>query len=139
MLIKEIMTKNVVTINPNESVYDACVKYRDNKVGCLVVTDKETCIGIVTERDLIERTMCLHKDPDKTKISEIISSNVKTIQSLDTLENALDLMKKFKIKKLPVMSEKALVGVITITDIANARPEITRRFIDSWVKPRWED
>jgi CBS domain-containing protein len=48
-------------------------------------------------------------------------------------------MKKFKIKKLPVMSEKALVGVITITDIANARPEITRRFIDSWVKPRWED
>lgn len=139
MLIKEIMTKNVITINPNESVYDACVKYRDNKVGCLVVTDKETCVGIVTERDLIERTMCLHKDPDKTKISEIISYNVKTIQSLDTLDNALELMKKFKIKKLPVMSEKALVGVITITDIAKARPELTRRFIDSWVKPRWED
>lgn len=139
MLIKEIMTKNVVTINPNESVYDACVKYRDNKVGCLVVKDKEACVGIVTERDLIERTMCLHKDPDKTKISEIISSNVKTIQSLDTLDNALELMKKFNIKKLPVMSEKALVGVITITDIANARPELTRRFIDSWVKPRWED
>lgn len=139
MLIKEIMTKNVITINPNESVYDACVKYRDNKIGCLVVTDKETCVGIVTERDLIERTMCLHKDPDKTKISEIISYNVKTIQSLDTLDNALELMKKFKIKKLPVMSEKALVGVITITDIAKARPELTRRFIDSWVKPRWED
>lgn len=139
MLIKEIMTKNVITINPNESVYDACVKYRDNKIGCLVVTDKETCVGIVTERDLIERTMCLHKDPDKTKISEIISYNVKTIQSLDTLDNALELMKKFKIKKLPVMSEKALVGVITITDIAKARPELTRRFINSWVKPRWED
>jgi len=139
MLIKEIMTRNVVTINPNESVFDACVKYRDNKVGCLVVTDKDSCIGIVTERDLIERTMCLHKDPDKTKISDIISSDIKTIQSLDTLENALDLMKKFKIKKLPVMSDKSLVGVITITDIANARPELTKRFIDSWVKPRWED
>ena len=139
MLIKEIMTRNVVTIDPNESVFDACVKYRDNKVGCLVVTDKDSCIGIVTERDLIERTMCLHKDPDKTKISDIISSDIKTIQSLDTLENALDLMKKFKIKKLPVMSDKSLVGVITITDIANARPELTKRFIDSWVKPRWED
>jgi CBS domain-containing protein len=139
MLIKEIMTRNVVTINPNETVFDACLKYRDNKVGCLVVTDKESCIGIVTERDLIERTMCLHKDPDKTKISDIISSNVKTIQSLDTLENALEVMKKFKIKKLPVMSDESLVGVITITDIANARPELTKRFIDSWVKPRWED
>jgi CBS domain-containing protein len=139
MLIKEIMTRNVVTINPNETVFDACLKYRDNKVGCLVVTDKESCIGIVTERDLIERTMCLHKDPDKTKISDIISSNVKTIQSLDTLENALEVMKKFKIKKLPVMSDESLVGVITITDIANARPELTKRFIDSWVKPRRED
>ncbi|KYK20366.1 hypothetical protein AYK24_03745 [Thermoplasmatales archaeon SG8-52-4] len=139
MLIKEIMTKNVVTINPNETVFDACIKYRDKKVGCLVVIDKEICIGIVTERDLIERTMCLHKDPDKTKINDIISSDIKTIQSLETLEKALEIMKEFKIKKLPVMSDKALVGVITITDIANARPELTKRFIDSWVKPRWED
>lgn len=139
MLIKEIMTKNVVTITPNETVFDACLKYRDNKVGCLVVTDKESCVGIVTERDLIERTMCLHKDPDKTKIHEILSYDIKTIQSLETLENALQIMKKFKIKKLPVISDRELVGVITITDIANARPELTKRFIDSWIKPRWED
>jgi CBS domain-containing protein len=139
MLIKEIMTKNVVTISPNETVYDACLKYRDNKVGCLVVTEEESCVGIVTERDLIERTICLHKNPDETKVSEIISSDIKTIQSLETLEKALEIMNNFKIKKLPVISDMSLVGVITITDIAKARPELTKRFIDSWVKPRWQD
>ena len=66
MLVKEVMTKKVVTINPNDTVFDACIKYQNKKVGCLIVTDNESCVGIVTERDLIERTMCLHKDPEKT-------------------------------------------------------------------------
>lgn len=139
MLVKEIMTKKVVTINSNDTVFDACLKYRDKKVGCLVVTDKESCVGIVTERDLIERTMCLHKDPEKTKISQILSSNIKTVQPLETLEKALEIMNKYKIKKLPVISDNDVVGVITITDIAYARPELTKRFMESWVKPRWND
>jgi len=139
MLAKEIMTKKLITINPNNTVFDACLKYRDNKVGCLLVTDNESCIGIVTERDLIERTMCFHKDIDKTKVSEIMSSDIITIQSLETLEKAIGIMNKFKIKKLPVISDKTVVGIITITDIARARPELTKRFMDSWVKPQWDD
>ena len=85
MLVKEIMTKKVVTINFNDTVFDACLKYRDNKVGCLIVTDKESCVGIVTERDLIERTICEHKDPFETNVGEIMSSNVKTIHPLDNI------------------------------------------------------
>jgi CBS domain-containing protein len=136
MLVKEIMTKELVTINSDDTVFDACLKYRDNKVGCLLVTDKESCIGIVTERDLIERCMCLHKDIDKTKISEIMSSDIKTIQPLETLDKALETIKKYKIKKLPVISNGAIVGIITITDIAKVKPELTNRFMESWVKPR---
>lgn len=139
MLVKEIMTKKVITIDPNDTVFNACIKYQDNKIGCLVVTDKESCVGIVTERDLIERTMCLHKDSEKTKISEIMSSDIKTIQPLETIEKAMEIMNKYKIKKLPVISDNNIVGIITITDIAHAKPEITTRFINTWVKPRWED
>jgi CBS domain-containing protein len=139
MLVKEIMTKKVITVNSNETVFDACLKYRDNKVGCLIVNDKESYVGIVTERDLIERTICLHKDPYKTKVSEIMSSDIKTIHPLQTLEKALEIMNMYKIKKLPVISDNFLVGIITISDIANARPEITRRFMESWVKPQWKD
>lgn len=134
MFVKEIMTKKVITTNLNDTVFDACLKYRDYKVGCLVVTDKESYVGIITERDLIERTICLHKDPEKIKVSEIMSSDIKTIHPSETLEKALEIMKTFKIKKLPVISDKYLIGIITITDIAMAKSEL-KRFIESWAKP----
>ncbi len=139
MLVKEIMTKKVVTIHSNDTVFDACLKYRDEKVGCLVVLENEFCVGIVTERDLIERAFCLRKNPEKTKVSEIMSSDIKTIYALDKVETAIDIIKKFKIKKLPVISDDKIVGLITVTDISKAGPAISKRFIESWMKPQWRD
>jgi CBS domain-containing protein len=139
MLVKEIMTRNVVTIEVDASVFDACMMYKEKKVGCLVVVDNETCVGIVTERDLIERSVCLHRDPEKTKVREIMSSNVKVVNALDSVEKTLEMMKSFKLKKLPVISSGKVVGIITMTDIAEARPDLSKRFMESWVKAQWRD
>jgi len=139
MLVKEIMTKNVVTIDADASVFDACMMYKEKKVGCLVVVDDETCVGIVTERDLIERSICQRRDPEKTKVSEIMSQNIKVVYALDTAEKALETMKQYKIKKLPVISSEKVVGIVTITDIAEARPEISKRFMETWMKAQWRD
>jgi len=139
MLVKEIMTKKVVTIRSDDMVFDACILYRDEKIGCLVVVENEFCVGIVTERDLIERTLCIRKNPETTKVSEIMSSDIKTIYALDKVETAIDVMKKYKIKKLPVIADDKIVGIITVTDISKARPDISKRFIESWVKPQWKD
>jgi len=139
MLVKEIMTKNVVTIEADASVFDACMMYKEKKVGCLVVVDDETCVGIVTERDLIERSICQRRDPEKTKVSEIMSQNIKVVYDLDTAEKALETMKQYKIKKLPVISSEKVVGIVTITDIAEARPEISKRFMETWMKIQWRD
>ena len=139
MLVKEIMTKKVVTIRSDDMVFDACILYRDEKIGCLVVVENEFCVGIVTERDLIERILCMRKNPETTKVSEIMSSDIKTIYALDKVETALDVMNKFKIKKLPLISDDKIVGIITVTDISKARPDISKRFMESWVKPRWRD
>src|SRR5512136_1232820 len=86
MLVKEIMTKQVITIDADASVLDACILYKEKKVGCLVVTKMDSCIGIVTERDLIERTICQHRNPEKTKVSEIMSQNIKVVTMLDTVD-----------------------------------------------------
>lgn len=137
--MKEIMTRNVVTIEVDASVFDACMMYKEKKVGCLVVVDNETCVGIVTERDLIERSVCLHRDPEKTKVREIMSSNVKVVNALDSVEKTLEMMKSFKLKKLPVISSGKVVGIITMTDIAEARPDLSKRFMESWVKAQWRD
>lgn len=139
MLVKEIMTKNVIIIDADASVFDACMTYKEKKVGCLVVTSDETCVGIVTERDLIERSICVHRDPEKTKVHEIMSQNIKVVYALDTVEKALETMKLFKIKKLPVISSEKVVGIITITDIAEARPDLSKRFMESWMKAQWRD
>jgi CBS domain-containing protein len=113
--------------------------YKEKKVGCLVVVDDETCVGIVTERDLIERSICQRRDPEKTKVREIMSQNIKVVYALDTAEKALETMKKYKIKKLPVISSEKVVGIVTITDIAEARPEISKRFMETWMKAQWRD
>ena len=133
------MKKEVVTISKDDSAFDASIKYRDYKVGCLVVVDKQRCVGVVTERDLIERVVCEKRNPEETKVEEIMSRDVKTIHRLSTVEDAIKLMKKYNIKKLPVVSDDMLVGIVTITDISHARPELSKRFIDSWVKIRWQD
>jgi len=137
MLVKDVMTKNVITIDSNHTILDAFKLYRDTKVGSLIVTEHNQLVGIVTERDLIEKA--INKDLRTTQIKDIMSSKVITISPLDNLETALKIMKKNRVKKLPVTSSNKLKGIITITDIAYARPELTKRFIESWVKPRWKD
>jgi len=139
MLVKEIMTKNVVKIEEDKSVYDACIRYQDNKIGSLIITKKDICVGIVTERDIIERTICEKRDPSKTMVSEIMTKNPKSVHPLEKIENALEIMKLDNIKKLPVMKEKDIVGIITVTDISRARPDLSKRFMDSWVRPIWKD
>ena len=139
MFVDEVMTRNVITMNCNETVSEAINKYRDYKVGSLIIEDNDRCVGIVTERDLIERAM--HIDP-KTKIEEIMSSDIKSIRPLEKIEAAVDMMEKYKIKKLPVISDTdKLVGIITITDIAFKVPDLTGRveqFIQSWIVPSWK-
>ena len=137
MLVCEIMNKNVISIDSNQTILDAFKLYRDTKVGSLIVTEHNQLVGIVTERDLIEKA--INKDLRTTQIKDIMSSKVITISPLDNLETALKIMKKNRVKKLPVTSSNKLKGIITITDIAYARPELTKRFIESWVKPRWKD
>ena len=139
MLVKEVMSKDPVKIDLKKTVFDACKLYKEFKVGCLIVTDEDKCVGIVTERDLIERTICEQKNPNTTLMEEIMSSEIKTVHALDNLEKAIKIMKENNIKKLPVLKDESIIGIITVTDISKARPDLSKRFIESWVKTRWQD
>jgi CBS domain-containing protein len=135
MFVKEIMSRNVETMNCDETVLEAYTKYRDLKIGSLIIKDNDRFVGIVTERDLIERTIDIN--PDETKIREIMTCNIITINPLDRIETAAEVMEKNKIRKLPVISDDdKLVGIITLTDIALLVPNLTdkvEKFIQSWV------
>lgn len=139
MLVKEVMSTDVVTVGKDEFVFDACILYKKHRIGCLLVLEKEECVGILTERDIIERCVCEKRNPENTYVSEIMSGEPITIHALENLDKAIEIMRKYDIKKLPVFKKDDLVGIITVTDIYKARPDLTKRFMDSWVKTDWKD
>ena len=136
MIIKDIMVKDVISIGLYESVLDACFKYKEKKVGCLVVEECGECVGILTERDIIERVICPQRDPKKTKVYEVMGNKIITIHQLEKIEKAVELLKKYRVKKLPVVSNDILVGIVTISDIAKARPELTKDFMEKWINAK---
>ncbi len=138
MLVEEVMTRDVVTIDSNETVYDACKIYSEIKVGSLVVMDRDIIVGIITERDIIERAILQNKNPTKTKIRNIMTANIKTVHALAPLEKAVLIMKENKIKKLPVILNNDIVGIITETDLSQtikfyseALEELTKLYTES--------
>ena len=138
MLVEEVMTRDVVTIDSNETVYDACKIYSEIKVGSLVVMDRDIIVGIITERDIIERAILQKKSPTKTKIRNIMTANIKTVHALAPLEKAVSIMKENKIKKLPVILNNDIVGIITETDLSRtiefyseALEELTKLYQES--------
>ena len=130
MLVEDIMSKDVVTIDYKKTIYDACKLYKEKKVGCLVVMDKDILVGIVTERDIIERGILEDKPPRKTSISEIMSPNLRTIHALTPLEQASQIMKENKIKKLPVILNNKIVGIVTQTDLSDTIDVYSEAFED---------
>ena len=131
MLVKEIMSKNIVTIDSNKSVYEAASLLRENKIGSVLAVDNEGNVGIVTKRDIIGGTILQYKNADATPISEIMNTDVITIGPLEKIEKAVELMEESKIKKLIVIKNKDIVGIITVTDISRATKNITKRIDDS--------
>jgi len=138
MLVQEIMTKNVVSISPTESISEACKKFVSNNLGSLVVMDKNINVGIITERDIIREIILVHGDPKKIKVMELMSPNIKTIHAMTPVEKAADIMKEHNIKKLPVVLNNEIVGIVTETDLSrtihafsDAIDELTRFYDDS--------
>ena len=138
MQVQEIMTKNIIAISSDESVLDACKKYSVHKVGSLVVMDNDIIVGIVTERDIIENMVLVNGNPKTTKVRDIMTPRIKTIHALDSLEKAAEIMKEHNIKKLPVILNNEIVGIITETDMSRtihafsvAIDELTQLYHDS--------
>jgi CBS domain-containing protein len=119
MRVREIM-KNVVTIRKDAPLKDALQLMVSKGVGCLIVAENDSILGIITERDAMKQ-ISDSTDSLKRPVNDLMSKKVITIEASRDLNFAAELMSENKIKKLPVVDGKKLVGIITSTDIvANA-------------------
>ena len=115
--VKDIMTKTVITIDANRTVTEATALMTEKNVSNLIVMDNNTPRGIVTERDFVRKVLAKNK-PSTTKISEIMSTPLRVIDPDAPIKEAARKMIRKGIRRLPVMQDNKLVGIITTTDIA---------------------
>jgi len=115
--VKDIMTKTVITIESNKTVTEAAALMTENNVSNLIVMYKNKPTGIVTERDFVRKVLAKNK-PSTTKISEIMSTPLTVIDPDAPIKEAARKMVRKGIRRLPVIKDNKLVGIITTTDIA---------------------
>lgn len=115
--VKDIMTKNVLTIDVNQTVYEAAKLMSAKGIGCLVVTENDVAVGIVTERDFLRRIVAERASFD-LKISAIMSKSLIIVDPDTSVRDAARLMATNKIRRLPVVKAEKLVGILVASDLA---------------------
>jgi CBS domain-containing protein len=124
--VEDVMIEDVVTVEQDIIVKKAVEIMNKYEIGCLIVTKRGKPIGIVTERDMLTRVLAELRSPEKTKIADIMSRPLIIADPKMELEEAAKLMFKMKVKKLPVVLNGKLVGLVTLTDIARFQPTVIK-------------
>jgi len=124
--VGDVMVREVITIDENATVREAAEVMNKFEIGCLIAVRKGKAVGIITERDLLKRVVSEAKDVNKTRVKDVMSSPLVVVEPDLDLEEAVKLMFQMKIKKLPVVDGKRLVGLVSLTDIARFQPQMMK-------------
>ena len=127
MIVKDVMKTDIEKIPPAMNIQEAARKMSMKKIGCLLIVDGHKLLGILTEDDIIRKVVGEGKSPKETTVGEIMVKDVVHIEPDMSLEDVAELMTEKSIKKLPVVENKRLMGIITATDIVAAEPEMMKR------------
>jgi len=122
--VYEVMTPEVVTITPNQSVEAAARIMVNHGISSIVVYENSEPLGILTEKDIITRIVAVGQDPRKVKVSEIMTPDIVACPPDTLIEDACRTMQRNKIKKLAVVEGGSIAGIVSLTDIANRHPEL---------------
>ena len=122
--VEDVMVKEVVTIDDGVTVKEAVDVMNKFEIGCLIAVKKGKAMGILTERDILKRIIAGAKDAKKTKVKDVMTSPLVVAEPAMDLGEAVKLMFQMKIKKLPVVDGKRLVGLVSLTDIARFQPQV---------------
>jgi CBS domain-containing protein len=124
--VEDIMVKEVITVDEKSTVKEAADIMNRFEIGCLIVTKEGKAMGILTERDLLKRVVSQGRNPERTRVQTVTSKPLIVVEPDMDLEEAAKLMFRLKIKKLPVVDEGQLRGLVTLTDLARFQPQMIR-------------
>jgi CBS domain-containing protein len=115
--LRKIMVANVITAKPNDSIGQVATLMNKHEIGCVIIVGNGKPVGVVTERDMIKRVVCRSKEAEKEKVAEIMSKPLVEASPEMLAGDAAKLMLEKNIKKLPVVENGQLLGLVTLTDL----------------------
>ncbi len=138
VLVKEVMKTKPVFVQPFTTVLDAARIMRDHKIGNVIISEVNHPIGILTESDIIKKVVCEDKNPKEVQVEEVMSSPIIVAEPYISLQEALMIMGKCNIRRLPLVENNELVGIITQRDISRLSPALTE-IAHEWSKIETRD
>ena len=118
--LKDNLKRNVVLVNPDDSVKKAISLISSKNIGCVISVENNKPVGILTERDLIRKILSKGLDSTKVTVKDIMTKNIISLESERSIQEAVHLLEKRHIKKLPIIDNGKLIGIVTITDLLSS-------------------
>ena len=116
--VREAMTEDPRSIGPSASVVEAARLMRDEHVGSLPITDGDTLVGMITDRDITTRVVAEAANLATTSVRDVYSEDLISVEPDEDLDEALGLMARHQVRRLPVVENGRLVGIVAQADIA---------------------
>lgn len=134
MHVKDILNqkgREVYSVSPGDTVYDAIAKMAEYNIGALLVMKEDRMVGIISERDYRNKVILQGRTSKTTNVSEIMTPDVVYVNSSDTINLCMQLMTQKKIRHLPVLDDDKVTGVISIGDVIKTVIATQKSEIDS--------
>jgi CBS domain-containing protein len=126
LLVQDVMTQEVITISPEDTIENAARVMTNFGISSLIVHSQNEIEGILTERDILTRVVASGRDPTEVLVKDVMTNSIITAKPNMPIEIAVKTMIENKIKKLPVVSmddDSALIGILSLTDVARLKPD----------------
>lgn len=119
MKVKECMCNNVIWATPETTIKDCAKLMCEQHIGGMPICDtNQNVVGFVTDRDILLRAVACDKDLNSTKLSDIMTTGVCCCQSENNVEHATNLMSENQVRRIPVLENDKIVGILTLGDLA---------------------
>jgi CBS domain-containing protein len=119
--VRDIMTADPVTVEPVTSVAQVARIMRDEDIGAVLVTEGDTLRGLVTDRDLVVRSLSEGGDPEQTTVASACSEDLFTLTPDEDLDHAVQLMRDHAVRRVPVVDHGHPVGIVSLGDLTMER------------------
>ncbi|MBI5202681.1 MAG: CBS domain-containing protein [Elusimicrobia bacterium] len=119
-----LLVRDVITVTGSETVSQAAKIMRDNKIGAVIVAEGDRCVGIFTERDLLNKIVADGLDPAKILVKQFMTANPITVDASEPLDKVFATLAEARFRHLPITDKGKLVGIVSMTDIAGILREV---------------